>query len=322
MQESEETLLLSIARHSDRPAFEALARQVERQAFGVAMRITGRREMAEEAVQEALLKVWLSASAYQPTGSARAWILRIVANESLMLLRALRKASREKEYAPMPQTEREDRRAVEILAGQERTAACRDFFERLPFREQQVLALHYAGGLTQQEIACELDLPARTVSSRIEKALERLRANLTQAGLAAAAPLLEAEELSQVIGEGFSVPQGLLEKVLARVPAAAHESIRTAASQSRRAAPAQAGSPALLVAGLAATLLAAGAAWWAGGSKPAAPLMPSPAPSEPPQVMPSPAAPVPSKTEPFFRSRKKSLLRSAQRAQRGESQRP
>ena len=299
MQETDETLLLSLARHGGQPAFEALASRVERLAFSVALRITGRRELAEEAVQEALLQVWLSASSYQPTGSARAWILRIVARQSLLIVRSLQKAKREKEDTHMPQKNVGTGGLVEELEGQEMAAACRKFFERLPFGEQQLLALHYAGGLTQHEIALEMELPARTISSRMEKALKTLRANLTQAGLAAAAPLLEAAELGQVICTEVPVPLGLREKVLARIAASQVQVIQTAAVHSRRAAEAKTGFAHWLSAGLAVAVATAGGVWWAVATQ--APRQPVPVETNVPANLQNPVLAAPDQVRPFYR---------------------
>jgi RNA polymerase sigma-70 factor (ECF subfamily) len=48
----------------------------------------------------------------------------------------------------------------------------------LPAHEREVLALAYADGLAQSEIAERLELPIGTVKSRTRRALVRLRARM------------------------------------------------------------------------------------------------------------------------------------------------
>ena len=315
---SDQELLEAVGRDRDQAAFGELVKRFERAALGLAYRITGHRNMAEEAVQEALLRIWLAAPSYQPEGKASAWILRIVARESLMILRSARRSARRSERlqrgTSMSKADRELPDAAAALEGRELATACKNFFEKLPFGDQQLVALHYLGGLSQEEISRELSIPQRTISHRIQKILETLRLNLTQAGMAASAPLLGAEELNHTLCEELIVPPGLREKVMGKVAAAARGNLPSAASHSRRAAAASAGSSTLLWSGLVVAAMAMGALWWSAGTKPQVPPSPSPAPVEAPKAMlaqplPAPVVPPPApvaattapKLEPFLR---------------------
>src|SRR5579862_7406245 len=72
-------LLAAIAQSRDQLAFDELLRRYERDAYNVAHHITGRRDSAEEVVQDAMMRVWTSAGSYRGEGVVRAWLLRIVA---------------------------------------------------------------------------------------------------------------------------------------------------------------------------------------------------------------------------------------------------
>src|SRR6185369_1770597 len=63
---SDDQLLLCIAQQRDREAFAELYRRFARLAFNVAFNVTGNRSLAEEAAQEAMLQLWISAKSYQP----------------------------------------------------------------------------------------------------------------------------------------------------------------------------------------------------------------------------------------------------------------
>jgi RNA polymerase sigma-70 factor (ECF subfamily) len=62
--------------------FSSLYERFGDDAYGLALRLTGNRALADDAFQEAMLRVWRAAPSYRP-GNARAWIFRIVARESL-----------------------------------------------------------------------------------------------------------------------------------------------------------------------------------------------------------------------------------------------
>src|SRR5438045_1678620 len=86
-------LLAAIAQSRDQLAFDELLRREERDAFNVAHHITGRRDAAEEVVQDAMMRVWASAATYRGEGQVRGWLLRIVAHESIHLIRARKRKS-------------------------------------------------------------------------------------------------------------------------------------------------------------------------------------------------------------------------------------
>lgn len=229
-EDGDQDLLMRIARHRDKAAFEELVSRFHQDAFNLAVHITGNQALAEEAVQEALLRVWLSARTFRADGNARGWILRIVCRECLR-----KRQDRRKESLAMTREE-ERRRALsehEEPAGeaQELLAGLRACFGRLPDQHRQLIALYFGGGLTQREISSEMDVPERTVSYRIDEALRWMRENLKEAGLAAAVPMLNAEGLGNALCTG-PVPNGLAERVLQ----AARSAVAHSAKHSLRAA--------------------------------------------------------------------------------------
>jgi len=91
---SDEELLVRIATQRDRDAFDELFQRHQQAAFSLAQTITGCRHLAEEAAQEALLKLWTSASLYRGDGAVRAWLLKIVARQSISAIHSVKKARR------------------------------------------------------------------------------------------------------------------------------------------------------------------------------------------------------------------------------------
>jgi len=206
--------LLNAVAHGDRDAFAELYRLYESPAFGLALRITCDRALAEEALQEAMLLVWQSAATWRKQGTVRSWLMTIVARESLGTLRSRRrlKVLRERVAA---QPEPIQHKAVSAApADGEMLGKLRDLLQKLPEAERQLLALYYGGEMSQNEIAKQLDLPQTTISFRIKKSLESLRHGLAGAGVAALA--LEAAPLREALCGGAAAPN-LLRNVLPRL---------------------------------------------------------------------------------------------------------
>ncbi len=79
-------LLKAVAQRRDQDAFLTLVSRYEQGAFSMACNLLANKDDAVDAVQEAMLDVWLSASSFQAErGKPGAWISRIVANRCINL---------------------------------------------------------------------------------------------------------------------------------------------------------------------------------------------------------------------------------------------
>ncbi len=249
---SDDELLVSIAQERSQEAFAELHRRYAHLCFNVALNTTGNRSLAEEALQEALLQIWLSAGSYQP-GNARGWILRIVAHESLDLVQTQQKGKKRME-AEISRNESSGSAGIaEHAEHGELLNALRRVLHDLPARDRQLVALHFGAGLTQQEISAALVMPQQTISFKIKKVLDDLRGRLAVAGFAATAPLLSAEWMSEAICSGVPEPQGVGVQVLSKL-----------ASKSRAMRSAPKLAKAAKVAGISKGLLVGGAVLMAG----------------------------------------------------------
>src|SRR3954470_6682177 len=84
---ADEELMHHVAR-SDPRAFELLYDRHAGAAFSLAYRMVGRRNAAEDVVQEAFLNLWRSGARYERArGSVRTWILGIVHHRAIDALR-------------------------------------------------------------------------------------------------------------------------------------------------------------------------------------------------------------------------------------------
>src|SRR5207245_7259733 len=83
----DEHLLVAAAKRGDAAAFEELVNRYERKIFRLAQNITGNREDAEDAMQDAFLKSYAHLKEFQGDSRFYTWLVRIAVNESLMRLR-------------------------------------------------------------------------------------------------------------------------------------------------------------------------------------------------------------------------------------------
>ena len=82
--------LLAQTARGDHAAFAAVYERTHAHLFGVALRMLGREQAAEDALQETFVSVWKSASQYRPGNEVQpmAWLIAIVRNKALDALRS------------------------------------------------------------------------------------------------------------------------------------------------------------------------------------------------------------------------------------------
>ena len=113
----------------DRAAFGRLYAQAAPKLFGVSLRILGHRGDAEEATQEAFVRIWQSAGRFQSgRGSAPGWIVAIARNAAIDRVRARKAPTRDiadmidlADPGPTPEASAaasDDRRRIEGCLGQ------------------------------------------------------------------------------------------------------------------------------------------------------------------------------------------------------------
>ncbi len=160
-------------------AFEVIVDRHGSVAFSLAYRMSGRRAMAEDIVQEAFLSLWRSGARYDRTrGSVRSWILGAVHNRAIDAFR--RESVRHtldvhddgiSERLPAPEPEQTDKQVEQ----RDEARQVRGALDELPADQRQVIELAYFGGFTHSEIATMLALPAGTVKGRMRLGLSKLR---------------------------------------------------------------------------------------------------------------------------------------------------
>lgn len=164
----------------DVQAFEEIYDRYRDQAFALALRVTGHRRAAEEATQDAFLRLWRTSGSYDVNrGTLRAWLLSVVRNRSIDWLRSEARTvpTLEMDETLVEQLEAAER-TDELVATREESRLARELLVSLPSEQRQVLELAFFKELTQIEIATKVGVPLGTVKGRQRLALRRLRRKL------------------------------------------------------------------------------------------------------------------------------------------------
>lgn len=174
-------LMLRVAEHSDRRAFEQLFAHFAPRLKSFCMMLKSQYtspQMADELVQDVMLKVWLKAKSFNPDkASVSTWMFTIARNCRTDYLRKLKRIDSPltaDDLWPMaeeeaPYTSLEQRRVEKTLRGA---------IEELPSEQADVLKQIYVDGKTHSEVATASGLPLGTVKSRVRLAMGKLRINV------------------------------------------------------------------------------------------------------------------------------------------------
>jgi RNA polymerase sigma-70 factor, ECF subfamily len=176
--------LMQLVRRADPAAFEVVYERHCTAAFSLAYRMTGRRSVAEDVVQDAFLDLWRSGARYDRTrGSVRTWVLGIVHNRAIDALRRslVHDRRRASDDGFEERLESGDRTDVEV-ARRDEAREVRSALRALPAEQSRVIELAYFGGFTQTEIASMLDTPVGTVKGRMRLGLKKMRSELAGTG--------------------------------------------------------------------------------------------------------------------------------------------
>lgn len=158
----------------DARAFAQVVQAYQGRITRFAARLLGDSDLAQDAAQEAFLRLWRLRDRYQPRGCLQAYLLRTIRTVCLDYARAARPCD----------TLDWDRK--DPTAGPERLAQQRGHADAvsqavysLPEPQRAVFLLSQYEGLSYAEIAEVLECPVGTVASRKHQATETLRRKLS-----------------------------------------------------------------------------------------------------------------------------------------------
>jgi len=164
--------LVEAARRGDHEAFEVLATSAGDRLYAVARLVLRDTALAEDAVQEALVRAWQQLPSLRDPDRFDAWLYRLVVNACADQGRQLRRLSLQVQTVPVDASVSDHTKAVADREQLERG------FSRLKPEQRAVVVLHFYNGFSAVEIARILGIPDGTARSRLYYATEAMRAAL------------------------------------------------------------------------------------------------------------------------------------------------
>jgi RNA polymerase sigma factor (sigma-70 family) len=168
MEQLTDEQLVEVVRRGEREAYRVLVERHKQYVFTLVFRLVDHRETAEDLAQEVFLKLYRSLELFRGESKFTTWLYRMTVN---MVTDYRRNQARRpvenmldkvKDWAG---SRREQPEAQAVLREERRTM--QELVQGLPEKYRMVIYLYHFRQLTYQEIAQVLQLPVKTVETRL-----------------------------------------------------------------------------------------------------------------------------------------------------------
>jgi RNA polymerase sigma-70 factor, ECF subfamily len=182
--------LASLIARRDPVAVRVVTRRNNQRLYRAAWSILKNRADAEEAVQDGYLRAFTSIESFAGNSSLATWLTRIVLNEALGKLRLAHRSKRQlqqsvvviEEYREKLMGGSDTHASPEAAAARSQVGKLlENAIAELPEAFRIVVMLRDVDGLSVDETAETLQIPAQTVKTRLLRARRRLQKTLTPA---------------------------------------------------------------------------------------------------------------------------------------------
>jgi RNA polymerase sigma-70 factor, ECF subfamily len=173
--------LEAVARDRDRQAYAELFRRFAPllKSFALSSPGMSSNALAEELVQEVMLKIWNRASTFDASkASATTWIYTLARNCRIDLLRKKHRVREEVDVDDLWDLGTDDDLLESEVHQGRMEVDVRASLRELPAEQRQIIAKVYMEGKSHSEVAEELGLPLGTVKSRVRLAMSKLKVML------------------------------------------------------------------------------------------------------------------------------------------------
>ena len=176
-----DAVLVAAAKLGDHPAFSELWTRHSNRVFKTAYRITGKREDAEDAMQDTWMKAYLHLNTFDGRAQFVTWLTRIAINSSLMILR--RKRSHPETSMEITDADTwqhwdiadQAKNVEELYARHERGERLRRAICSLKPSLRSVLEIHQSNDSSLRELAEFAGISVAATKSRLSRAKKTLR---------------------------------------------------------------------------------------------------------------------------------------------------
>ncbi len=172
MERSVQRDLIEAAQRGDHEAFEVLAKGAADRLYAISRLILRDVDLAQDAVQETLIRTWRGLPGLRDPERFDAWLHRLLVNTCTDMIRSRTRLTANVRAIEMDLPSPDHSRAIIERDELERG------FRRLRPEQRVVVVMRYYLGLSLPEVADTLAIPVGTAKSRLHYAMETLRAAL------------------------------------------------------------------------------------------------------------------------------------------------
>ena len=177
---SDDALLAGLGA-GDEEAARAFVRRFQHRVYGLALGIVGDGGAAQDVAQEAFVRAWRFASAYDARrGPVVTWLLAITRNAAIDTLRMRRPEPIDPDSILALQLASADPHPDAVAVLSEETARLREALAGLPVEQRRAVLLASYMGRTAREVGEIEHIPLGTAKTRIRTGLLRLHAELAR----------------------------------------------------------------------------------------------------------------------------------------------
>jgi RNA polymerase sigma-70 factor (ECF subfamily) len=174
-------VLVAAAKSGDHPAFVQLWAQHSKTTFNMAYRITGKRDDAEDVLQDTWMNAFIHLNTFDGRAKISTWLTRIAINSALMILR--RKRSRPEGSMEITDGDTvhyweiadHSKNVEELYAKQERIECLNRAIRHLPPTLRKVVEIHQSNDRSVKEVAELAGISVAATKSRLLRARRILR---------------------------------------------------------------------------------------------------------------------------------------------------
>lgn len=169
--------LIGATARQDHAAFAALYEATKAKLFGIALTLTRRRDLAEDVLQEAYVRVWRHAARFDPArASPITWMATIVRNLAIDALRGpnAQPTEDESELLALPSPAASALQDIEQAEDRRRAVALLNALD--PMKRRLVIAA-YLHGESREQLARRFGVPVNTVKTWLRRAILEMQAN-------------------------------------------------------------------------------------------------------------------------------------------------
>jgi RNA polymerase sigma-70 factor (ECF subfamily) len=181
MSKDRDIALLDDCKRGDRQALDSLVRRYERPVYNAAYRMLGNPDEAADVTQTVFLKAFENLDRFNPKFKFFSWIYRIAVNESINELKR-RGRTEPLEEMPVASTRSPEELMESGRIGREIQAVLQTIQED----HRAVLVLRHFSECSYRQIGEILQIPEKTVKSRLFSARKQMKQRLKEHGVLSA----------------------------------------------------------------------------------------------------------------------------------------